>query len=359
MPTPERSSGHIHLLLPELSDLLAAGTAEAIPDFAATLMAVVARESSSPRSLQTLLADAAPLAAFAWCHDGDGQASADQADYVLRADPVHMQADMNRVHLLQVADFGLQPEQADALIDALQPLFTQHDMQLVRGADDSACERWYLLTKQSQPEAWMPPWRALGRPLEHALQSRAANRFWLRLQSEAQMLMHQHAVNQERQQQGLPALNSLWFWGGGSLPQAAATDAGDNAGNWQAAHVQSPQAAGYCRWLQLPQRHMHAPGTVLQTLPQQSPLLLEWRIDRQRSQPDNWQSLLKLLVLLLNDRHGRRLRLQSVADRSLQLLPAPIWRRLSHALRARLPQRFMSTRSDWQQQLRWLADTSH
>lgn len=358
MPTPETSTGHIHLLLPELSDLLAASTAEALPDFPATLTAVVARQCPSPSGLHTLLADDAPLAAFAWCHDGDGKAIAD-ADCVLRADPVHMQADMNRVHLLQVTDFGLQPEQADALIDSLQPLFKEHGMQLVRGADDSACERWYLLAKQPQPEAWMPPWRALGRPLEQALQSRAASRFWLRLQSEAQMLMHQHAVNQQRQQQGLPELNSLWFWGSGSLPQAAASDAGNNAPDWQAAHVQSPQAAGYCHWLQLPQRQLHAPGTVLQALPQQSPLLLEWRIDRQRSQPDNWQSLLNLLALLLSDTQKRQLQLQSVAGRSLQLLPAPIWRRLTHGLRARLLQRSADIPSDWQQQLRWLADVSH
>jgi hypothetical protein len=34
----------------------------------------------------------------------------------------------------------------------------------------------------------------------------------------AQILLHQHPVNQARGERGLPPVNSLWFWGGGTLP---------------------------------------------------------------------------------------------------------------------------------------------
>jgi hypothetical protein len=35
------------------------------------------------------------------------------------------------------------------------------------------------------------------------------------LMNEAQMLLHEHPVNAEREARGEPALNSIWFWGGG------------------------------------------------------------------------------------------------------------------------------------------------
>jgi hypothetical protein len=43
---------------------------------------------------------------------------------------------------------------------------------------------------------------------------------WYKLLNEIQMFMHQHEVNQRRMQRGLLAINSLWFWGAGSRPQA-------------------------------------------------------------------------------------------------------------------------------------------
>jgi len=41
---------------------------------------------------------------------------------------------------------------------------------------------------------------------------------WHRLFNESQMVLHEHAVNERREARGAPALNSVWFWGGGVLP---------------------------------------------------------------------------------------------------------------------------------------------
>src|SRR5262249_29145112 len=38
------------------------------------------------------------------------------------------------------------------------------------------------------------------------------------LMNEVQMLFHTHAINQAREEAGRPLINSLWLWGGGSLP---------------------------------------------------------------------------------------------------------------------------------------------
>src|SRR6266568_5191760 len=42
------------------------------------------------------------------------------------------------------------------------------------------------------------------------------------LMNEAQMLLHEHPVNAEREARGEPALNSVWFWGGGVIDAAKA-----------------------------------------------------------------------------------------------------------------------------------------
>ena len=46
---------------------------------------------------------------------------------------------------------------------------------------------------------------------------------WRRLLNEAQIILHQHEVNRARAARGALPANTLWFWGGGALPEAIAT----------------------------------------------------------------------------------------------------------------------------------------
>jgi hypothetical protein len=50
---------------------------------------------------------------------------------------------------------------------------------------------------------------------------------WYKLLNEMQMFLHQHEVNQDREHRGLLPVNSLWFWGGGDLPEKI-----DNGLHW-------------------------------------------------------------------------------------------------------------------------------
>ena len=43
-------------------------------------------------------------------------------------------------------------------------------------------------------------------------------RRWRRLMNEAQIILHNHPINLERLDHGQLPANSLWFWGGGALP---------------------------------------------------------------------------------------------------------------------------------------------
>lgn len=42
------------------------------------------------------------------------------------------------------------------------------------------------------------------------------------VRGEVEMALHEHAVNQRREAEGLPPVNSLWLWGGGFAPQQTA-----------------------------------------------------------------------------------------------------------------------------------------
>ena len=78
---------------------------------------------------------------------------------------------------------------------------------------------------------------------------------WL---NEVQMFLHGHPLNEQREQIGQPAINSLWLWGGGSLPTAMAA-------NFSAVFSNDPLAAGLARAAGLP---LHArPGSLAALLP--------------------------------------------------------------------------------------------
>jgi hypothetical protein len=77
------------------------------------------------------------------------------------------------------------------------------------------------------------PMDALGGDMLAFLPEGNEARRWRSLANEAQVILHNHPRNQARLSAGLPPVNSLWFWGGGRLPDsvhcdyASVTGAGD------------------------------------------------------------------------------------------------------------------------------------
>jgi hypothetical protein len=81
--------------------------------------------------------------------------------------------------------------------------------------------RWYI--EVSAPAA-IPPTsasQAVGRSIDALLPQGPDALRWHRRFNEAQMLLHEHPVNQQREARGEATVNSVWFWGGGRLPAAA------------------------------------------------------------------------------------------------------------------------------------------
>jgi hypothetical protein len=137
----------------------------------------------------------------------------------LRVDPAHLRADINGVVLLGTgAMLGIDRADADAFLPALKPLFGDSGFEL----DSPHPARWYLrLPKEAKLPAFASPDAALGDDVfEHAPDGPEARR-WRALASEAEIALHQHPRNAERAAAGRVAVNALWSWGGGTLPDHA------------------------------------------------------------------------------------------------------------------------------------------
>lgn len=139
----------------------------------------------------------------------------------LRVDPAWVRPDISGVRLFACGD-ALQLTQADvdALLPALRPLFDDAGFVI----DVPVPSRWYLrLPADATLPIFAAPTDALGADLFDYLpqESEGATgvaRRWSSLLSEAQVVLHNHAWNARRAAAGKPPVNSVWFWGGGVLP---------------------------------------------------------------------------------------------------------------------------------------------
>jgi len=133
----------------------------------------------------------------------------------LRADPAHVRADMGSARMLACGELGLDADEAEALVAALRPLFGDEGFPISAPLPS----RWYLmLPLQSQLPAFAPPEAVLGDDLHAHMPEGDAGRRWRRLLNEAQVILHNHPLNARRAAAGKLPVNSLWFWGAGSLP---------------------------------------------------------------------------------------------------------------------------------------------
>lgn len=145
----------------------------------------------------------------------------------MRADPVHLLAGNNNLTLDERAAFDVSRADSEALVETLNRHFGE--AMLFNPLHPA---RWYLRFEKAPEVQTTPPAAARGETIEGKLPSgRDAMRFhaWM---NEAQMLLHEHAVNAAREARGEAALNSIWFWGGGIIdtvkPRTFSTVIGDD-----------------------------------------------------------------------------------------------------------------------------------
>lgn len=140
----------------------------------------------------------------------------------LRADPAYIRPDINGARLLGTgATLSITTQDVDAFLPALRPLFGDAGFLL----DAPQPTRWYLrLPREAQLPDFPTPDQALGEDVFDHLPAGPHARRWRSLLNEAQVMLHNHPHNEQRARAGLVPVNSLWFWGGGVLPDSAASD---------------------------------------------------------------------------------------------------------------------------------------
>lgn len=141
-----------------------------------------------------------------------------QADGVEVADlawglitPTHWHLGTEQVSLLDPAQLALDETTSRALFQAVLPLFTGDGYLLHWGSP----LRWYAAHESLAELATASLDRVIGRNVDAWLGSDPAARRIRRLQSEVQMLLHTHPLNEVRAAKGLLPVNSFWISGCG------------------------------------------------------------------------------------------------------------------------------------------------
>lgn len=159
------------------------------------------------------------LAALRLLGEDDGEAAID--GHWLCADPVHLRFHHERIVLADAGAFSVGEDEAREFAAAINAEFA--DIGELRIA---TARRWYLRLNPAGSayagaceHAAEPLSAVAGRRMNSELATTDATLTrWL---NEVQMFLHGHRLNTRREQAGLPAVNSLWLWGGGRLSRPA------------------------------------------------------------------------------------------------------------------------------------------
>jgi hypothetical protein len=152
-----------------------------------------------------------PLAPI--CAAADGL-NVDPQDYWLRLDPVHLEVVMGGLILRPPTSLQLGMPEAESLIADIN-LHWQADGLKIEAA---SATRWYLRLAETPNLRTTPLDQMAGEYLTPHLPRGADARQFIQRINEVQMLLHSHPVNLARENEGRPAVNGLWLWGGGTLP---------------------------------------------------------------------------------------------------------------------------------------------
>ena len=160
-------------------------------------------------------------------------------EWWIRADPVYLEA--GRDNLVMHAGLGLTPDEAERLVAELNESLVQ-DGWLLKAPRP---ERWYLKPPTAAAITTTPFAAANGRNVHPLLPQGADYRAWHTRLNEIQILLHTSPVNAAREARGVLPANSVWFWGGGRLPQVGLV-------RWAKLWSDEPLAQGLARLAGVP-----------------------------------------------------------------------------------------------------------
>ena len=214
---------HCTLLIPDLLPPRAPGDEPYVDVHASALETLLARGAvtcTPPVAYEEWVCDAfgiarqqdAPVAPVLFGFDGGDP----QQRYWLCAEPVHLRADRSRLVIAgRVEDTDA--AETRAMITALNLHFAPDGIEFSAPSP----RRWYVGTQNVPRLITVPIARAVNRSVERNLPQGADALAWHRIINEAQMVLHAHPANAARDERGAMVVNSVWLWGGGTLPKPA------------------------------------------------------------------------------------------------------------------------------------------
>lgn len=222
----EVNARHVTLLVEDLAELVAALSADVrFPSLERILSRGHAHSLDVPDANHLRFAlygiepdGDVPVAALT--HVNDRREKARNDYYWLRTDPVTMWADMARVFMTSHGFADLNPFERNELENCIRAVLEEEGIDL--HADHP--ERWCIALNEPLDFRFTPLNEALGMDVAEALPGHPEARYWRRVLNEIQVALHNCPVNIRRRQSGQREVNSVWFWGGGFIPEAAPHD---------------------------------------------------------------------------------------------------------------------------------------
>ncbi len=126
----------------------------------------------------------------------------------LCADPVHFHVEGDGLLLLDSHSFVVSPEEAEALVGALNAHFSQDGLHFHQVLPT----QWVVSLDWAPQATTTHPLRRVGRSIDGYLPQGPQARRWRALINEVQMLLHEHPVNLAREARGERTINGVWFW---------------------------------------------------------------------------------------------------------------------------------------------------
>ena len=156
-------------------------------------------------------------------------------EYLLCADPVHLRADMTQIVLLDSSQLSHTEEESKFLIRLFNAHFGSEGFHL----EADSVEQWYLRLDTPQSVITQPLREVRGNDINKYLPCGARAMYWQGILNETQMLYHNASLDRLRESSAARPINSLWFYGAGTLPRIKKNGC---SGLWS----QDPLAYGLC-----------------------------------------------------------------------------------------------------------------
>ncbi len=203
-PMPSFEAAGCEVGVPALERILACADQEETPgnDLSTTLFSLFGMAAQPDRDL--------PEGAVNYL--GSGGAPGETC--WLRADPVHLRPDRDRLLLFSPELLDVEQAEADEIAGQINAHFAAEGLRL----ETPLPAHWYLHLEKCPDLVTSSLEQVVGRNIDSFLPSGPDAAKWRALSNEIQMLLFNAPSNQQREAEGRPTINGLWFSGVGLLP---------------------------------------------------------------------------------------------------------------------------------------------